>query len=69
MDNITRELGRNMKQRPSECGFCDSLATCIITRIMQPSYPHFSCDKCSEKTGYMIIKKLEEPHERDTQEG
>lgn len=41
------------------CEYCNKIATSVITRIMQPSMPHFACDDCKKKEGYMIIR--EEP--------
>lgn len=50
----SRETDKIMKG--DFCEFCGKPKTCTITRIMQPSWPHDSCDECSKKIGYMKIK-------------
>lgn len=47
-----------------ECEYCEYCgaeeATCIITKVMQPSNPHYACRKCAEQKvieRYMIIPK------------
>jgi hypothetical protein len=43
-----------------KCEYCDNKGEYLITKIMQPSYPHVACSKCKNKQGFMTIKKLEE---------
>jgi hypothetical protein len=43
-----------------KCEYCGKNAEVVITKIMQPSYPHDSCVVClnDKGVGYMVIKKI-----------
>jgi len=36
-----------------KCDYCDNKATLIITKVMQPSWPHLSCEHC-----YLLLQPL-----------
>lgn len=41
-----------------QCEYCNRPASHLITRIMQPSPPHYACLNHTQQDGYMIIEKI-----------